>query len=288
MFPHYLHTPIADNDNALDQYPTSLRDQMMAAPKAPGVYIFHGASHNYPLYIGKSINIRARLLSHLRNTKEARLLKQTCNVSYIRTAGEISALLLEAQLIKERKPLFNKRLRKTKDTCSFALTDKGLKIQYMDKLEDNSGIELFGLFKSQTSAKEKLRQIADEYRLCMSVLGLEPGTRGRACFRSAIKKCAGACCGDEDIDQHNKRLYEALHHYKIATWPYKGIVALHEKFDRLNQYHVLHNWRYYGSYKSKQNLLKYKPISTSLFDADMYRIIVKPILLGEVDVIELN
>ncbi|EMV39824.1 excinuclease cho domain protein, partial [Escherichia coli P0304777.12] len=30
------------------------------------MYLFHGESDTMPLYIGKSINIRSRVLSHLR------------------------------------------------------------------------------------------------------------------------------------------------------------------------------------------------------------------------------
>lgn len=266
----------------------ALKEQIMAAPKAPGVYVFHGLHRTYPLYIGKSVNIRARLLSHLRNPDEARLLKQTKDISYIPMAGEISALLLEAQMIKEQQPLFNKRLRKTRDTCSFVRTEKGLEIQYMDKITPEFSQNIYGLFKNQTTAKSRLRAIADEYRLCLSILGVEPDTKQSQCFRSAIKKCAGACCGNESVQAHNERLELALEQYKIAAWPYTGAIAVHENFGRLHQYHVLHHWHYHGSYKSQRGLKNYQLKRNSLFDADMYRILVKPILFGNVKIIELK
>lgn len=96
MQPYYLPSQNAAPDDVLYQYPSALRAQIDTSPSVPGVYTFHGSNGSYPLYIGKSINIRARLLSHLRTTRQARLLKQTDRISYIRTAGEISALLLEA------------------------------------------------------------------------------------------------------------------------------------------------------------------------------------------------
>jgi len=77
------------------QYPEHLREQAAAAPAAPGVYTFHGQQESLPLYIGKSVNLRARLLSHLRNPDEDRLLRQTTRISWQRSAGEIGALLLE-------------------------------------------------------------------------------------------------------------------------------------------------------------------------------------------------
>jgi excinuclease Cho len=40
-----------------------------------------------PLYIGKSVNLRSRVLSHLRNGDEASLLRQTRRISHICTIG---------------------------------------------------------------------------------------------------------------------------------------------------------------------------------------------------------
>lgn len=47
-------------------YPAHLRAQVEAAPRAPGVYMFYAKGDSIPLYIGKSIDIRSRLLAHLR------------------------------------------------------------------------------------------------------------------------------------------------------------------------------------------------------------------------------
>ena len=47
------------------EYPAHLRAQVAAAPRAPGVYFFYAEGDSIPLYIGKSIDIRSRLLSHL-------------------------------------------------------------------------------------------------------------------------------------------------------------------------------------------------------------------------------
>jgi len=84
------------------RYPDHLRSDAEALPAAPGIYIFHGDNPQLPLYIGKSVNLRARVLSHLRTRGEARMLRQARHISYQRTAGEVGALLLEAQLIKQQ------------------------------------------------------------------------------------------------------------------------------------------------------------------------------------------
>ena len=103
---------------AIYEYPEHLRPWLEALPKQPGVYIFHGESDTLPLYIGKSVNIRSRVLSHLRTPDEAAMLRQSRRITWFQTAGEMGALLLEARLIKEQQPLFNKRLRRNRQLCS--------------------------------------------------------------------------------------------------------------------------------------------------------------------------
>lgn len=70
-----------------------------ALPRSAGVYIFRGDG-TLPLYIGKSVDIRSRVLSHLRTPDEAKMIAQTRRIDFIETAGQIGALLLEAQMIK--------------------------------------------------------------------------------------------------------------------------------------------------------------------------------------------
>ena len=42
-------------------------------PQTTGVYVFRGRS-DFPLYIGKSVNIRSRVMSHLRNPNEKKMI----------------------------------------------------------------------------------------------------------------------------------------------------------------------------------------------------------------------
>jgi DNA polymerase III subunit epsilon len=87
------------------------RSMIDAIPEAPGVYFFYGESPA-PLYIGKSVNLRQRVLSHfsadLRSEKEMHLAREVRNIEWQRTAGELGALLREARLVKELAPSFNR------------------------------------------------------------------------------------------------------------------------------------------------------------------------------------
>ncbi len=288
MLPHHLPRPSSLAEGNLYEYPHHLREQVISAPPSHGIYKFHGRANAYPLYIGKSVNLRSRLLTHLRNRNETRLLSQTVNISYIQTAGEISSLLLEARLIKAQKPLFNRRLRKLREVFSYIRESDRLIVSPSTKNQYGRSSEIYGLFKNKTIAIEKLRNIADAHKLCLNVLGIDKGQPNHPCFRYSINKCAGACCGAESIQAHNNRLISALNAYKIALWPYKQRIAIVEKHGDLKEFHVLDHWIYQGSYQSLDDVNKEPRIQNASFDADMYKILVKPIITNSATIIQLE
>jgi excinuclease Cho len=271
---------------AIYEYPEHLRQWLEAMPKHPGVYIFHGDSEAMPLYIGKSVNIRSRVMSHFRTPDEASMLRQSRRVSWICTAGEIGALLLEARLIKEQQPLFNKRLRRNRQLCSLRVEEGKPQVVYAREVDFSSSPHLFGLFANRRTALQALQSIADEEKLCYGLLGLEPLSRGRPCFRSALKRCAGACCGKESVEEHNSRFLAAMARMQLVCWPWQGPIGLKESFGGMTQYHIIHNWLWLGSVNTPGEaaaLLR----TPAGFDHDGYKILCKPLLSGEHEIVEL-
>ena len=85
-------------------------------PDAPGVYFFK-ASNGTTLYIGKAKQLSNRVRSYFTGieSKPARtrkLLKKLRRISWRTTDTELEALLLEARLIKEKKPTYNRAQRR--------------------------------------------------------------------------------------------------------------------------------------------------------------------------------
>jgi excinuclease Cho len=273
--------------------PVHLRELASRLPQAAGVYFFYGSS-TLPLYIGKSINIRTRVLSHLREPSEARMLKQTERFDYQLTAGEMGALLLEAQLIKQCQPLYNHKLRRNRQLCAWRLTgEQTLELVQASTVDFAQTPHLYGLYASRHSAENGLRNLANEHQLCHVALGLEKPTGHRGCFRFMLKQCRGVCCGHESPAQHAQRLFDALQVLTIQTWPYNGPIALHEKAVRpvpdqpRQQLHVVHNWCYLGSAPTKKAAHALAKVESG-FDADSYQILCKPILMSQMPIIELD
>jgi len=164
-------------------------------PDTPGCYIFYG-EQNYPIYIGKSISMRTRVMSHFQSAltirKEMKLSQQIHHIEWIETEGELSALILEAKLIKERMPSTNIKLRRSKDLCAWELNQEpsGLLRPTLithKHLQPGFQDNLYGLFANKKEAQSYLLAIAKKYQLCEALLGLEKVEEGKSCFGYQVK-----------------------------------------------------------------------------------------------------
>jgi excinuclease Cho len=272
-------------------YPDHIdRASLDALPKQPGVYLFRD-DDGRPLYIGKSVDIRNRVLSHLRTPAEAALLAQSARVDFQCTAGEIGALLLESRLIKAWQPPYNALLKSVRETWSLTLSAppapaSGLAVPGLICASDDlpeSG-RRFGLFSSRIGAETGLAALLREHGLCPAVLGFEKVISGRACFAHQIGRCRGACAGKESPAAHAQRLLRALEDLEDAVWPHAGPVGIVEQAPGLRQVHVVDRWSYLGTLEGRRRTLK-RPARIHA-DADTYRILAAPLRAGRLKVVE--
>ena len=250
-------------------------------PDNPGCYIFYG-ENKVPLYIGKSISLRSRVMSHfqgaLTQRKEMKLLLQVKDIDWIETGSELSALILESRLIKERMPSMNIKLRRSKDLCAWSLNKdatgllKPFLITHQDLLpgvQDN----LYGLFYCKREANSYLKAIAKKYRLCEALLGLEKFESGKPCFGFQVKQCGGACIGLTSTEMHNLQLQTVLELYKIKIWPYRGPIAIKDGAEMI----VLDKWCYLGIAINQDEIYELADSGEAEFDLDIYKIVKKAI-----------
>ena len=260
-------------------------DALDDLPEAPGVYLFHG-ENDALLYVGKSVNLRSRVLSYFApgksENRELRITRDIRRIDWIETAGELGALLLESRLVKERQPVHNRRLRNTAELCSWQLVehapgDYRPRLVMGDEIDPGKTKELYGLFASKREAANTLRSLAQAYDLCPAVLGLEKTARpGQPCFARQLKQCKGACCGKEAIGAHSARLMTALSKLRIKPWPYRGPVGIVEKNEFLDRedIHLVDAWRYLGTAQSEADLHQLlQSTAQTPFDLDTYKLL---------------
>ncbi len=261
-------------------------DALDGIPDTPGVYLFYG-ENDIPLYVGKSVRLRQRVMSHFnadhKEYKEMRLSQQLHRIEVRETAGEIGALLLEAQLVKSLQPVHNRLLRRQGDLCAWRLTEneQGHMVPLLTHASEQDfgrAERLFGLFSGKRKADTALRSLAESHQLCLVQLGLERRTGPqKPCFNWQLKRCSGVCIGKESESFHRARLEAALAKLRVDTWPYEGAIGLIERGADRTDVHVVNNWCYLGSARSDDevhDLLEQSP-SRPAFDLDTYKILHK-------------
>jgi DNA polymerase-3 subunit epsilon len=179
-------------------------------PHKTGVYYFLN-SDGAIIYVGKSIDIRKRILQHLSNhstRKALEMINHIADVKFTLTGSELAALLLESNEIKKHKPVYNRALRRNIFTQGLfsRINGAGYFELYTHSIEPMD--KPLTTFTSRDAAKEFMFKLVEEYELCQKLCGLYK-TDG-ACFNYQIHKCKGACIGKESTEAYNKRVMMAL------------------------------------------------------------------------------
>lgn len=74
---------------------------------------------------------------------------------------------------------------------------------------------------------------------------------------------------------------------RIGCWPWQGPVGLRESSGEMTQYHIIHNWFWLGSVERLPDVFPMTQPPGG-FDSDGYKILCKPLLRGDIDIVELN
>jgi DNA polymerase III subunit epsilon len=262
-------------------------------PEGPGVYLFYGINA-LPIYVGKSVNLRDRVRSHFssdyRSANDQRLSTEITRIEVEETAGELGALLREAQLVKSALPLRNHRLRKNRQLVFIRLHDLSAPPEMVPLADFDPGSAegLYGPFPAKPRAKALLQSLAADHGLCWKALGVQQSEG--ACFARQLHRCRGACVGEETMMQHNLRLLAALGEYRFPVWPWEGPIAIKEThpdhgWERI---YLVNRWCHLGTAANDDELwqlLESKSVNEVEFDPDVYKLLRKHLAgMGKADV----
>jgi DNA polymerase-3 subunit epsilon len=250
---------------------------MDALPQAPGVYIFYN-DQGATLYVGKSTNIRTRVLSHfsddVNTNKEMQLAQHTADIQTIVTTGELSALLKESQLIKQMVPIYNRMLRHKEELVLACLVEKegypAIALERHGQLKPEQIGQVMAVFPNVRQGREALRGLAKEYQLCHKLLGLQK--TGSACFAHHLGTCQGACLAKEDRLVYQLKFDRAFAKLRLQRWPYPGPIMVTETLDDQSTSFILDQWCIVGTVDHQDQALHYQTNSNN-FDLDQYKIL---------------
>ena len=194
------------------QLEPKLLDIIESAPTNTGVYYMHRKNGKI-IYVGKSKNIKKRLIQHFTNDnkKSKKIQLEVVSVSYEETGNDLIAQLKESQEIKQLKPIFNHALKNNIfQSQLYSYIDEigyiNLRIEKVpiEKEEKN----IITTFTNYQQGRSFLYKITDEFHLCQKLNHLEK-TEG-ACFNHDLKMCNGACNESETPVNYNLRVQKFI------------------------------------------------------------------------------
>ncbi|MEY4927464.1 MAG: hypothetical protein RI894_1900 [Bacteroidota bacterium] len=188
-------------------------EMLQALPESCGVYYFYNANKEV-IYVGKSINIRKRIMEHLANkqAKAQRMIASIHDITYTVTGSELVALLLESHEIKTLKPNYNKAQKPRAATYDLFYWQDEKGYYRLETAKTPSNVEILASYPSHTEAKIVLKTLQRNYGLCANLCTTLPSER--ACFLYHVGDCKGACLGKETPEEYNEKPLLAIRSFR--------------------------------------------------------------------------
>lgn len=166
------------------------KSALKGLPKTSGIYIMKSKKGDI-LYVGKASSLKKRLSSYYRANKSfktASLMEKVSSIDCIECESPEQALILEAALIKEKKPKYNIALRDSKSYPYIEINKEKYPRIVITRAKKVKGNVYFGPYPGVKILKDALNSIRKifPYRTC-SVLPQ------KACLFFHLKLCPAPC-----------------------------------------------------------------------------------------------
>ncbi len=177
-------------------------EKVRSFPQTPGVYLMKDAAGRV-IYVGKAKNLRSRAGSYFlkaaaEEPRTALLVQEIRDIDYLDAESEIDALLVEARLIKDILPKYNKDLRDDKTFPYLEITNREPfpRVGFTREPKDR-GTKLYGPFANPRGLRGAIQvlQRIFKFRTC-SLDITEDDSRWRwfrPCLLHSINQCSAPC-----------------------------------------------------------------------------------------------
>ncbi|MHA6531748.1 UvrB/UvrC motif-containing protein [Paenibacillus sp. BAC0078] len=189
-----------------------LTEKVAELPLSPGVYLMKD-SLGHIIYVGKAKQLKKRVQSYFYNSKGhspkvKQLVKHIRDLDYRLTDTEFEAFLLECQLIKEIKPMYNKKMKNPLAYSYIAIrTDTPYRqpaVTYdPGEFEDSL---YFGPYTSRSTVERALQGIKE----CQKILCSTPHAKSTLCLNHSLGLCIGMCGGGAALERYNEIIGDVI------------------------------------------------------------------------------
>lgn len=182
-------------------------------PDSPGVYFFKDAKDKI-IYIGKAKSLKKRVKNYFSSSasrKAKKIARKASRLGFSETNSELSALVLEAELIKIHKPQFNSMLKKYSQNyfVRVKMTHTYPDIKVSSDF-DFDGNDYFGPYSNRVTATS-LKEIVDKTFVLRECTDKELA-KGKKCYLMDIKRCTAPCI-EKGLDNEYKAELENVYEF---------------------------------------------------------------------------
>lgn len=194
--------------------PEQVATATLTLPDSPGVYLWKAADGSV-LYVGKAKRLKARVRSYVTGddaaVKTRALMEQAVGLETIVVPDEASALVLEANLIKEHRPRFNVLLRDDKSYPFVKVTlQEAYPRVFVTRRVLDDGARYFGPYTDVGAMRRALNVVKRIFTVRSCRYEMPREMPDRACLDFYIKRCKGPCVGAQSQRDYHEMIDEVV------------------------------------------------------------------------------
>ncbi len=182
---------------------SAVKEKVKSFPDAPGVYLMKDA-RGHVLYVGKATSLRKRVMSYFTGSPGddrpaiPKMISEVEDVDFVPAESVVDALLMEARLIKDIQPRYNRELKDDKLFPYLQITTKeDFPGAYVTRRADDRRSRYFGPFTEAGELRKavQLMQRVFRFRTCSLEIDADDDKRrfNRPCLLFYIDRCLGPC-----------------------------------------------------------------------------------------------
>lgn len=202
-----------------------------ALPRTAGVYLMRNERGDL-LYVGKARRLKDRVSSYFNGgmgtgAKTADLVSHVWAIETRTTASALDAALLEARLIRELKPPYNRMLKSAAPAyfVRLDLMDSFPRVVLSTRLLARRGVMQLGPFPGRSGVERAVRALARILGLRTCSGRLAPAPDFSPCVYGQMGQCAMPCNLSVDEDDYGARVRRAVEFLRGRGGPLLGELA---------------------------------------------------------------
>src|SRR5688572_92488 len=216
----------ADESGAVDSAFRRAAAKVREFPRKPGIYLMKDSAARV-IYVGKAKNLRSRAGSYflrgaLAERRTADWVGEIADVDFVECDSDVDALLMEARLIKDVQPKYNKELKDDKTFPYLMITTReDFPRVEVTRKPPVRGVRLFGPFANAGALRGAVQVLQRIFKFRTCSLDIDDGDERwrwfRPCLLASINQCTAPCnlrISPEDYKRDIHRLQMFLEGHK--------------------------------------------------------------------------